>query len=51
MKNIGLAVAASILACVCGPSPAASAAVPATTRQVVLAKNAEGRYAWSLVRN
>jgi NADPH:quinone reductase-like Zn-dependent oxidoreductase len=50
MKNVGLAIVASILACLCGPSPAAPQAIPATTRQVVLAKNAEGQYAWSLVQ-
>jgi len=50
MKNVGVAIAASILACLCGPSPAAPQAIPTTTRQVVLAKNAEGRYAWSLVQ-
>jgi NADPH:quinone reductase-like Zn-dependent oxidoreductase len=50
MKNVGLAIAASILAFLCGPSRAAPSAIPATTRQVVLAKDAEGRYAWSLVQ-
>lgn len=50
MKIIGLAIAVSVLTCRAGPAPAAPPAVPATTRQVVLAKNAEGRYAWSLVQ-
>ena len=50
MKNFGVAIAASILVFFCGPSRAAPSAIPATTRQVVLAKNAEGRYAWSLVQ-
>jgi NADPH:quinone reductase-like Zn-dependent oxidoreductase len=50
MKKVGLAILASILACLCEPAPAATPAIPATTRQVVLAKNADGRYAWSLVQ-
>ena len=49
-KNIAAGLAASSLACLGVTAWAATTSIPSTTRQVVVAKDADGHYGWSLVQ-
>jgi NADPH:quinone reductase-like Zn-dependent oxidoreductase len=49
-KSIAAGLATSSLACLNVTALAATTSIPSTTRQVVLAKDADGRYSWSLVQ-
>ena len=50
IKSIVLSVASSTVALLGATALAATPSIPSTTRQVVLAKDADGRYDWSLVQ-
>jgi NADPH:quinone reductase-like Zn-dependent oxidoreductase len=49
-KSIAAVLVTSSLACLDVTAGAGSTAIPATTRQVVLAKDASGHYAWNVVQ-
>jgi hypothetical protein len=48
--TIAAGLATSSLACLGATALAATTSIPSTTRQVVVAKDADGRYGWSLVQ-
>jgi hypothetical protein len=50
VKSIAVGLAASSVAWFGATGLAATTSIPSMTRQVVLAKDADGRYAWSLVQ-
>ena len=50
LKSIAGGLAASCIAGLGATALAATTSIPTTTRQVVLAKDTDGRYGWSLVR-
>jgi len=49
-KSIAVGLAAGSVAWLGSTAVAATTSIPSTTRQVVLAKDADGRYGWSLVQ-
>src|SRR5215470_1315636 len=50
VKGIAVDLTASSVAWLGSTALAATTSIPSTTRQVVLAKDADGRYGWSLVQ-